>query len=603
MGVERLRRRQHRRWRLRPPTDGTYDGTETDISDFRFAYDTDNIYILAYFPTNADVFGAIGPRVQVYLDRGSIATGRNTQDTGAIRNDGQFFDLAFDASFNYDFAFSNRRGYDSLFLYNVAADANSYPPAGGVENERINGSTDGFVEMSIPWSQIGGYPTGTETIQLAVVVGHCDQGKVTEVSDNPTQYHNGGGGCTVGSQPGPLPPPATDGDQYFVFDGDSDVFDMIGLSAAAQLTALTSPDCANDVITTLPAAAQISIQLNPPPAALTISQGGVYYDNTYIRLLYNLPVDTSTTVVDAANYTVTGIGATTFSVVETGRGDIDGNTNIWLRLNNPVADADLVTPGVFTATARVVYWDGQNSNALAALMIRNSATDSSRYVGILSRYNNLNDHRLRLYSRGTDRYVTTTSGDSNPTQTRAVPFWLRLVRNGNTVQAFYASDLNGAPQSWISLGSRTVDVPFSSVVQMGLGVTIDLNPQNDTRRARAAFDNITIEGLKPVIPPTPAPELTFDPIAIDFGSQVTGQTSAQRTIVMRNVGTADATGIVINLQGTNPGDFARTTTCGATLAVGAACNINVTFTPSVAGDRSAFIDVDTANAGTNCVLA
>ncbi|NJO07230.1 MAG: cadherin-like domain-containing protein, partial [Chloroflexaceae bacterium] len=87
-------------------------------------------------------------------------------------------------------------------------------------------------------------------------------------------------------------------------------------------------------------------------------------------------------------------------------------------LSRPVADADLVTPGVFTATARVVYWDGQNSNALAALMIRNSATDSSRYVGILSRYNNLNDHRLRLYSRGTDRYVTTTSGDSNPPQTR-----------------------------------------------------------------------------------------------------------------------------------------------------------------------------------------
>ena len=47
----------------------------------------------------------------------------------------------------------------------------------------------------------------------------------------------------------------------------------------------------------------------------------------------------------------------------------------------------------------------------------------------------------------------------------------------------------------------------------------------------------------------------------------------------------------ISFTGTNAADFARTTTCGATLAAGASCNISVTFRPTATGSRTASLSV------------
>jgi len=45
------------------------------------------------------------------------------------------------------------------------------------------------------------------------------------------------------------------------------------------------------------------------------------------------------------------------------------------------------------------------------------------------------------------------------------------------------------------------------------------------------------------------------------------------------------------------GDFAQTNTCGATLAVSAACTISVTFTPTALGVRSGAVSVTSDAAG------
>ena len=47
----------------------------------------------------------------------------------------------------------------------------------------------------------------------------------------------------------------------------------------------------------------------------------------------------------------------------------------------------------------------------------------------------------------------------------------------------------------------------------------------------------------------------------------------------------------ISFTGANAGDFARTTTCGATLTAGANCSISVTFRPTATGARTGTLSV------------
>jgi hypothetical protein len=47
----------------------------------------------------------------------------------------------------------------------------------------------------------------------------------------------------------------------------------------------------------------------------------------------------------------------------------------------------------------------------------------------------------------------------------------------------------------------------------------------------------------------------------------------------------------IALSGSNAGDFAQTISCGGSLAAGADCTINVTFTPSASGSRAASLSI------------
>jgi hypothetical protein len=67
-----------------------------------------------------------------------------------------------------------------------------------------------------------------------------------------------------------------------------------------------------------------------------------------------------------------------------------------------------------------------------------------------------------------------------------------------------------------------------------------------------------------------------------------GWTSAVQNVVLSNPGTGLLSISNIGLTGTNPGDFAQTNNCGASVAVGANCTIGLTFKPTVAtGTRSA----------------
>jgi len=88
-----------------------------------------------------------------------------------------------------------------------------------------------------------------------------------------------------------------------------------------------------------------------------------------------------------------------------------------------------------------------------------------------------------------------------------------------------------------------------------------------------------------------APVVSLSGNSISFGNQGLGTTSSQQSITMTNTGNASLTGISIGLTGANAADFAKTTTCGSTLAATANCAITVTFSPSSTGARSASVSI------------
>jgi hypothetical protein len=53
----------------------------------------------------------------------------------------------------------------------------------------------------------------------------------------------------------------------------------------------------------------------------------------------------------------------------------------------------------------------------------------------------------------------------------------------------------------------------------------------------------------------------------------------------------------------NSGDFTQTNTCGASVAVGASCTINVTFTPTAAGPRSGTLTINDNASGSPQTVA
>ncbi|MCC6996185.1 MAG: choice-of-anchor D domain-containing protein, partial [Deltaproteobacteria bacterium] len=96
---------------------------------------------------------------------------------------------------------------------------------------------------------------------------------------------------------------------------------------------------------------------------------------------------------------------------------------------------------------------------------------------------------------------------------------------------------------------------------------------------------------------TPA-RLTIAPGARDFGSIVTGQTSAAQPFTVTNSGGAPSTIPSAALSGSNAGDFTiSASTCTAVLPAGGTCSISVTMTPTVAAARAASLGVSAATGG------
>jgi streptogramin lyase len=97
--------------------------------------------------------------------------------------------------------------------------------------------------------------------------------------------------------------------------------------------------------------------------------------------------------------------------------------------------------------------------------------------------------------------------------------------------------------------------------------------------------------------PSPPADITISPASFNFGDEPTGGTTPVETFTLTNNSSAPISllNTSFTFTGADPLDFTETTNCLPSLAVGASCQISVTFTPGATGARSATLEVTDAD--------
>jgi hypothetical protein len=91
--------------------------------------------------------------------------------------------------------------------------------------------------------------------------------------------------------------------------------------------------------------------------------------------------------------------------------------------------------------------------------------------------------------------------------------------------------------------------------------------------------------------------LTLAPPSLSFTPELVGTASGPQAETVTNTGSNPVLINSVALAGTNAADFGQTNSCGSSLAAGANCAINVSFTASQLGQRSASIAITDSTQG------
>lgn len=170
---------------------------------------------------------------------------------------------------------------------------------------------------------------------------------------------------------------------------------------------------------------------------------------------------------------------------------------------------------------------------------------------------------------------------------------VRLVRGGQSFDSFGvaipACNLSASPASISAASTSTLTAQCNPAATSyaWTGGTCAGTTAATCTVTPSATTSYSVAGINSAGKGTPAsatvtvaagPTFTLNPSALSFAAQAVGSSSAAQNITLSNSGTAvlNIASIVAN------GDFARTTTCGATLAQAAYCTISVMFIPTSA---------------------
>ncbi len=177
-----------------------------------------------------------------------------------------------------------------------------------------------------------------------------------------------------------------------------------------------------------------------------------------------------------------------------------------------------------------------------------------------------------------------------PTTTAAGSPAFPLTVNGTGFVASSIVSWDGAPlaTSYDSATQLTASIPASLVATPGAALLTVTNPTpGGGTSPQAAF-----------LIAAAAPMASLSATTLSFGSVLEGSSSARQTVTLTNTGSAALA--VVSVTATS--SYSQTTDCPATLATGAICHINVTFTPTAAGILPGSITLTTNATGSPQII-
>jgi hypothetical protein len=132
-----------------------------------------------------------------------------------------------------------------------------------------------------------------------------------------------------------------------------------------------------------------------------------------------------------------------------------------------------------------------------------------------------------------------------------------------------------------SAGTCTVNVTFTPTATGSRSATLSIADD-----APASPHTAAVSGTGAA-----APNVQLSTATLSFGNQNDGSASSAQSVTVTNNGNADLTSILISITGANNSEFGQTNTCGSTLTQGSNCSINVTFSPTTGGAKTAAVQI------------
>jgi hypothetical protein len=162
-----------------------------------------------------------------------------------------------------------------------------------------------------------------------------------------------------------------------------------------------------------------------------------------------------------------------------------------------------------------------------------------------------------------------------------------------TFTATVTSGFKGTPTGTVTLFDGTTSLGASSLNSGGVATWTPASLAVGTHSITAKYSgdgNFLISTSSVLSQVVQGAIAQISPTSLTFGNQTVGTSSASQSVTLTNSGNIPLT-LATSIAGTNPGDFSQTNTCGSSVAAGGSCIISVTFTPAVAGKRTAAVSI------------
>ena len=328
----------------------------------------------------------------------------------------------------------------------------------------------------------------------------------------------------------------------------------------------------------------------PAAGTLTINDNATGSPHT-VTLSGNGQIPIVTLAPTSLTFSATPVGQTSAAqtVVLTNTGNVDLTiTGITMPGVNTGDFAQTNTCGPLPATVlagrncafSVTFKPTAEGTRLAFVTIDDDASNTPQSIalsgtGVLAPIVGLSPTILAFGSQGAtgpSQTVTLANNGSAPLTISGVGITGQFSISSNTCVAPVAAG-----------GNCAIDVKFAPTTPGTASGTLTI-----TDNAAGSPHTVTLSGNGQI------PIVTLAPTSLTFSATPVGQTSAAQTVVLTNTGNVDLTIAGITMTGVNTGDFAQTNTCGplpATVLAGRNCAFSVTFKPTAAGTRLAFVSI------------